>query len=203
MNSQPFLQGMLAGYGIAIPVGAIAILIVEVSLQRGFKSGFFAGAGAASADLVYASVAALAGSQLVLLLEPVAQRVQVLSGWVLILLGANGMVRAWRRSRRTRLEPAAGDSTAIYTKFLGLTLLNPLTVAYFAALILAGTALGIDSTIDRLWFVFGAGIASLSWQTLLAAVGAMGKRRLSHRAQLAASVLGNLVVAGFGVRILL
>jgi arginine exporter protein ArgO len=202
MNTQPFLQGMLAGYGIAIPVGAIAILIVEMGLRRGFKSGFFAGAGAASADVAYASLAALAGSQLILLLEPVAQGVQVLSGWILVLLGANGMVKAWRRSQRTRVEPAAGSGMAIYSKFLGLTLLNPLTVAYFAALILAGTALGVATAADRLWFVLGAGIASLSWQTFLAGVGAWGNRRLSDRARLFVSVLGNMVVVGLGVRIL-
>jgi threonine/homoserine/homoserine lactone efflux protein len=196
---------MLAGYGIAIPVGAIALLIVEMGLRRGFKSGFFAGAGAACADLIYAGLAALAGSQLAVLLQPVAQRIQQLSGLVLILLGANGLVRIWRQSRpagSTGAEPAPGSSVAILLKFLGLTLLNPLTVAYFAALILGGGALGIETNLDRVGFVLGAGIASLSWQTLLAGVGAWGNRRLSARAQLLASVLGNMVVVGFGVLIL-
>ena len=56
-----FWEGVLAGYGIAIPVGAIAILIVDVGLRRGFDFGFMAGAGAATADFFYASLAALAG----------------------------------------------------------------------------------------------------------------------------------------------
>ncbi len=38
-------EGVLAGYGIAIPVGAIAILIIEMGLRRGFRLGFMAGAG--------------------------------------------------------------------------------------------------------------------------------------------------------------
>ena len=49
-----FLNGVVAGYGIAIPVGPIAILILELGLRRGFRIALSAGAGAASADLIYA-----------------------------------------------------------------------------------------------------------------------------------------------------
>ena len=35
-----FGEGVVAGYGIAIPVGAIAILIIELGLRRGFRAGF-------------------------------------------------------------------------------------------------------------------------------------------------------------------
>ena len=56
-----FLEGLAAGYGIAIPVGAVAILIVNTALSGGFRLGFMAGAGAATADLLYAGVAVLAG----------------------------------------------------------------------------------------------------------------------------------------------
>lgn len=66
----PFIEGLIAGYGIAIPVGAIAILIVEMGLRCGFKVGFMAGAGAATADLLYASLATLAGAVIIGWLEP-------------------------------------------------------------------------------------------------------------------------------------
>ena len=70
MSLQPFVQGLIAGYGIAIPVGPIAILIVEIGIRRGFPVAFCAGAGAASADLVYATVASIAGTFLVSVLRP-------------------------------------------------------------------------------------------------------------------------------------
>jgi len=65
-----FLKGVLAGYGIAIPVGPIAILILELGIQRGFSIAFCAGAGAASADLFYAVIAVLAGTLLASILAP-------------------------------------------------------------------------------------------------------------------------------------
>ena len=47
------VAGVVAGYGIAIPVGAIAILIVETGLRRGFRLAAAAG--------IYATVAVVFG----------------------------------------------------------------------------------------------------------------------------------------------
>jgi hypothetical protein len=45
--------------------------------------------------------------------------------------------------------------------------------------------------------VVGAFLASLSWQTLLAAVGAVAHHRLPARFQLGLSLLGNVMICGF------
>jgi len=57
---QAAIAGLLAGYAIAIPVGAIDVLIIHTGLSHGLRTGIAAAAGAASADLLYASIAALA-----------------------------------------------------------------------------------------------------------------------------------------------
>ena len=36
---EAFLAGVIAGYGVAVPVGAIAVLIVDASLRRGLRAG--------------------------------------------------------------------------------------------------------------------------------------------------------------------
>ncbi len=196
-----FLQGVLAGYGIAIPVGAIAILIVELGMRQGFWAGFAAGAGAATADLVFASTAALAGHTLASVLAPYAGALRLAGAAVLMGLGAWGL---WRLARSNKPDPGSEvlvkeRPLAIYSRFVGLTLLNPLTVTYFAALILGGNV-EINGWAGRAAFVVGAVAASLSWQSLLAATGALGHRHLSPGVQRGASVLGNLIVIGLGVR---
>ena len=199
-----FYQGVLAGYGIAIPVGAIAILIVDLGLRLGFWAGFAAGAGAATADLVYATLAALAGQALAARLMPYAGGLRLASAAVLVGLGAWGlwqMAKVRKSGTGSRAAPGEQRPLAIYTRFVGLTLLNPLTVAYFAALILGGGA-EIDGWAGRAAFVVGAVLASLSWQTLLAATGALGHRHLSPGLQRGASLAGNLIVIGLGVRML-
>ena len=197
-----FLQGVIAGYGIAIPVGAIAILIVEAGLRRGFASGFAAGAGAATADLVYAALAAIAGQALAALLAPYADILRLVSGLVLVVLGAYGIWQLRRERTATTDQDAAVPAAPwkTYTRFVGLTLLNPLTITYFAALILGGNTL-VPTWGARLSFVLGAALASLSWQSLLAGVGALAHRHLSPQFRVITSLLGNLIVIGLGVRL--
>jgi threonine/homoserine/homoserine lactone efflux protein len=194
----------VAGYGIAIPVGAIAILIVDVGLRRGFGLGFMAGAGAACADFLYASLAAVAGEALAGVLAPFAPALRVASALVLFALGGYGLWRARGAAGRAMTRPASSyGPLRTFGQFLGLTLLNPLTVAYFSALILGRDAGATATFGERVIFVAGAGLASLSWQTLLAGLGAAAQRHMSPRLQILTSVVGNLVVIGLGVRILL
>jgi len=197
------LQGILAGYGIAIPVGAIAILIVEAGLRRGFSAGFAAGAGAATADLIYAVLAAIAGQALAARLAPAADILRLVSGLVLVALGAYGLWQLRRERTTAQDAPVAIDQRPpikIYLRFVGLTLLNPLTIPYFAALILGGNAF-VPTWNARLLFVIGAALASLSWQSLLAGVGALAHRHLSPQFRVLTSLLGNLIVIGLGVRL--
>ena len=57
-----FLRGVVAGLGIAMPVGAIALLIIEAGRRWRFRAAVSAGLGAALADLTYASVAGVVGT---------------------------------------------------------------------------------------------------------------------------------------------
>lgn len=198
-----FWTGALAGYGIAIPVGAIAILILETGLREGFTRGFFAGAGAASADFLYAAVAVAAGSAAAVSIAAFALPLKITSGLVLIALGGWGLWRVFKQTPPGNSQANARNHGSTYLQFLGLTLLNPMTVVYFAALILGGSAgARVDAT-SALLFVLGAGIASLSWQTLLAASASLLKKRLPVGLRRAFSLAGNLVVAAFGAGILL
>lgn len=199
-----FLSGAIAGYGIAIPVGAIAVLIIEAGLRRGFRIAAAAGAGAATADGLYAAVAAVSGAALATLLAPYRTPLQLLAVVVLVLLSSRGLLAL--RTRRGGRE--ASGSTPVqgrpvvgtFVVFLGLTLLNPQTIAYFAALILGLPSLA-TALPERIAFVAGAFLASLSWQTLLAVFGAFLHGRADERLRRLTSLIGSLVILGFAVAI--
>jgi arginine exporter protein ArgO len=199
-----FFEGALAGYAIAIPVGAIAILILDIAMRRGFGLGFAAGAGAATVDFAYASLAGLAGQALAPLLEPVGPAMQVVSAAVLLGLGGDGLWRLWRDGVSSAAPASIGVTNwwRTYAQFIALTLLNPATIAYFAALILGQNARAPLSGADRVWFVAGVWLSSFSWQTFLAWLGALAHRRLSPRVQRWTGVLGNVMVMALGVRML-
>lgn len=204
---EALLAGLAAGYGIAIPVGAIAVLIIETAVRHGLRPGLAAGTGAASADGLYAFLAALAGTAIAGAVAPFLVPLRTASVAVLVAIALRGLLAA-RRSTvvaggRPQPDGAIGPGViATYLRFLGLTLLNPMTVVYFAALIVGLPAIG-DGLGERLAFVLAAFVASLTWQWVLAGFGAFLHHRLPPRAALLTSLVGNLIILAFAARIAL
>lgn len=198
--------GVLAGYAIAIPVGPIAILILETGLRRGMRIAAAAGAGAASADGFYATVAGLTGGAIAALIGPVVAPARLIGAALLAFIAVRGVaagVGSMRSVDRSEPGPDRADGGALrtYLTFLGLTIVNPMTFLYFAALILALPVAATSS--DRLVFAAGAFAASLSWQWLVALAGALLHGRLDPRFQAATRVLGSLIVLAFAARLVL
>lgn len=200
------LAGMAAGLGIAVPVGAIGVLILDLATRRGFLPAFAAGSGAATADLLYASLAAFAGGPIAAALEPARGTLRLASAAVLVAIALTGLRRAAAaRAGTAREAPRMPAGTgAIYGGFLGLTLLNPMTVTYFAALVLGGAAAAgeaLNTGPTRAMFVLGAWLASWGWQSVLAAAGSLLHARITPRGRLATAVLGNAVILALATRI--
>jgi threonine/homoserine/homoserine lactone efflux protein len=186
-----------------MPVGPITILIVDMSLRRGFAFGLAAGAGTAVVDFLFAALAVLAGEALSLKLTPYAIGLRVASALVLLGWGAYGFWRARKIAPWGSKSVAPQHYLGVFVQFLGLTAINPITILYFSALILGRGVSDAFTIGEKASFILGAGLASFSWQTLLAAFGATLHRNLSRRFQLVASLLGNSVVIGWGIYILL
>ena len=201
---KPFVEGLFAGYGISIPVGGISLLILDTGLRFGFQRGFFAAAGAATADFLGALAVAVAGGLIADLLAPISGVLRVASGLGLVAMGLWGFLRSRRAARPAPAVEMSRDGGDLrtYVQFIGLTIINPLTVAYFAAFVLGRGADELSQWDARAAFVAGFALASLSWQTLLAAFGAATHRFLPARIQTLVSAAGNLLVVGLGFRML-
>jgi arginine exporter protein ArgO len=199
-----FVSGVVAGYGIAIPVGAIALLIVQVGVKCGFRCAFVAGAGAATADLVYAVLAVVGGAALAQVIDSAGTMLQILSGVVLVVIAVVGLRKATKPVEQAEVAmPNRSDLAGTYARFLGLTIINPTTVVYFAAVVVGlGVASGLTGS-GGVVFAIGAFLASLSWQTLLAFIGASVGKRMSRRVQMLAMIAGNLLILGLAVVIIL
>ena len=196
------LEGLIAGFGIAVPVGAIGVLILDRSATRGFPQGAAAGTGAALADLVYAAAAVVLGTAAARSL-PAAGPAQAVSAVIL------GGVAGWMlRSALLPTDTAATTPPATplwrtTAAFLALTIVNPVTVVYFSALVtgLGGTVL--RSATDRVLFAVAAFAASLSWQLTLAAAGAVLGHRMTERSRRLLHGLGAAIVIALAVRMAL
>ncbi|MET8912119.1 LysE family transporter [Micromonospora sp. NPDC004551] len=202
-----FLAGLVAGYGVAVPVGAIAILILGLSARTGFRVGAAAALGVATADGLYAAVAVLGGAAVAAVIAPIAAPLRLVAAAVLFALAAHG---AWRALRSRAEARAAAVNRGLDTAgrafggILALTLLNPATVIYFAALVLGrNDATGRDP-VGAALFVLGAFLASASWQLLIAGGGTLVGRVLTGpRGRLVTALASSAIIAALAVVALL
>lgn len=207
-----FLAGLVAGYGVAIPVGAIAILILGLSARTSFRVGSAAALGVATADGMYAAVAALGGAAVASGLAPFAGPLRLIAAGVLLALAC---LTAWRAMRppapaqepdspapAQEPSPRGGLDTPAraFTAVLALTLLNPATVVYFVALVLGrGDVLGSGGA-GAIAFTAGVFLASASWQLLIAGGGSLiGRALTGPRGRRVTALLSSAIIAALAV----
>lgn len=164
------LSGLVTGYAIAIPVGAVAVMIIAVSARTDWQTGAAAGLGVATVDGAYALVAVLAGTAVARILDPVAGALTAVSVIVLLTIAALTLVHAFRPERAGPRTPARWTLARAWLTFAAITAINPATVLYFAAIVIGGSV-AIDGPAEGAVFVVAAFTASASWQVLVASVG--------------------------------
>jgi arginine exporter protein ArgO len=207
LMSAALVAGLLAGYGIAVPVGAVGAYLVSLSARTTLRTGACAALGVAAADGLYALLATVGGSALAGALRPVLGPLRWASALVLVALAALGTVTAVRQYRghrlATRVAPPPPSAARAFLALLGITLLNPTTVIYFAALVLGTRAEEAVRPLEQGVFVLAAFAASASWQLLLAGGGALlGRALTGHRGRLATALLSSGVMVALAVRML-
>ncbi|GHJ44810.1 lysine transporter LysE [Catellatospora sp. TT07R-123] len=198
-----FVAGLLAGYGVAVPVGAIAMLLMSLTARTSLRIGAGAALGVATADGVYALAAVLGGAALAHWIEPVSGPLRWVAVVVLVYLAAHtayGAVRHFRDPARAREASGLSSPGRAFAALLGLTLLNPMTIVYFGALVLGGTASAAITGWQGAVFVAAAFLASASWQLLVAGSGALVGRALTGpRGRLVTALLSSAVITVLAV----
>ncbi len=202
------VAGLLAGYGIAIPVGAVATYLVALTARTSLRTGAFAALGVATADGLYALIAVLGGTALTPFIQPVVVPLRWGAALVLIIMALRGTATAIRQYRR-RHRPASAGAMSLspgraYWALLGITMLNPLTVIYFAALVLGIQTTATPHVLEQAVFVLAAFAASASWQLLLAGGGALlGRVMTGSRGRLITALVSGALITFFALHLLL
>ena len=202
------ISGFLAGYGIAMPVGAIAVLLISISATTCWCIGVSAGLGAATIDGGYALIAVAGGAGLAREVQAAAGPLRWTAAATMALLAVWTAAIAVRRYRSHLVTTAAaglslGTPGRAYATLAGLTVFNPLTAAYWAALVVGRQASTTLTAAQAAVFVAAVFVASASWQTLLAGDGALiGRLVTSRRGMLATALASSVLIALLALRIL-
>jgi arginine exporter protein ArgO len=186
------LAGLLAGWAVALPVGPIGAYLVALSASAPWRTGAAAALGVAAADGLYALVAVLAGAAVAPVLTRAAEPLRWVSAVVLLALAVRTAVVALRPAGAA---PAVPGARRAFLRLLGLTLVNPLTVVPFTALVVGAHSRGGSPPAEQLAFAVSAFAASASWQLLLAGAGtALGGALTSRRGRLTTSLVSSAVI---------
>lgn len=193
--------GLVSGLALAVPLGAIGVLLLGEGAARGWRRGAPAALAVAAVDVLYAVAAVVVGTAAAVVVGGWAPWPRVIGGAVLVVLAAAGLVGASRRRKGAAPERASAGHVPSWRRFLlflGLTAVNPATLVYFAAVVTAVPGVGA-STDTAATFVVGVGCASAAWQLLLVAAGALLHGRGGAGVQRLTAVLGHGAVGVLGV----
>lgn len=153
MDLKLLVEGIIIGFAMAVPIGPIGIICIRKTLTEGRMRGLIIGLGAATADMLYGSIAAFG---LTIISDTLlSQRVwiRLAGGALLLFLG----VRTFRaRPKDPKIEIQSSGRLRSYFTTIFLTFTNPLTVFAFIAVF---AALGL-----------GNGLSILSASVLVAGV---------------------------------
>ena len=229
----PFAAGLAAGLGIALPLGAIGVLILREGVERGIRAAAVAALAVASVDFGYALLAVVVGERIAEALAGVERMVQLVGALaltVVVVLGVRELLRSMNVSAQVptpataiagELEPGT-PQTASPTSHQQPPDLLELPVGYWATFLrfvgltainpmtavyfvalTAGLSQRLTGAGAGTAFAIGVFVGSLAWQLVLAVGGGLAGARMSERVRIGVSVAGYGIVAGYAVRLAL
>lgn len=191
------LKGIILGFSIAAPVGPIGILCIRRTLQFGRFSGLLSGLGAATADVIYACIAAFGLTFVSNILIAGQFWLQLIGGVFLLYLGwKTFFVKVNNRTMEVTHTSLAEDFVSTFF----LTLTNPMTILSFLA-VFAGLGLSsIESTyFEAVSLVFGVFLGSSAWWLLLSEGVTLFRKKVSDQVMRWINRLAGIIIICFGI----
>lgn len=201
MNIDFFLKGLLLGFSIAAPVGPIGVLCIRKTLQFGRFSGFFSGLGAATADAIYAVIAAFGLTFIANFLLEGQFWLRLIGGGFLLYLGWKTFIA------KPHVQSINISHTTLLNDFIStffLTLTNPMTILSFLA-VFAGLGLSnIEGDyLQASLLVMGVFLGSAIWWLTLSEGVTLFRKKISRRVMTWINRVAGLIIFGFGIGALL
>lgn len=192
-----FFKGLIIGLSVAAPVGPIGLLCIQRTLNKGRKSGFFSGLGAATADTIYGLIAAFGLTFISNFLISNQTLIRLVGGLFLIYLGIKTFL-----SDPARDAAKSNEGNRIlddYLSTLFLTITNPMTIMSFLA-IFAGLGLGnTKSNFSAVIMVLGVFSGSALWWFLLSNCVNLFKNKIGTKALKYINMISGSIIIAFGV----
>ncbi len=191
------IEGLSIGFFASIPLGPIGVLCIQRTLNKGRRSGFASGLGAASSDLIYAIIASFSISFVMSFVEQQKTIITILGAVFLIGLGLKIFFSDPTKNLNAPQQRRSINLWQDYFSTFGLTITNPLAIFLFlGAFSFVGGERDFYAHVALLAGVFCG--ASSWWFILTMLVGLFRKnltiKRLYYMNRTAGSIIIVLVV---------
>lgn len=124
------LTGFLIGFVLSIPVGPIAVLCIQRTLNRGKYHGWITGIGASTSDVFYAALAIFGLSFVVDFINTHEMIIEIIAAVVFVFLG----IKLYKENPSANLSTENVRKESYLQDYLtafGLTISNPLIIFLF------------------------------------------------------------------------
>ena len=196
--SSLLIRGFVLGFVVAATPGPIFFLCLRRTLARGWLTGLVSGLGVATADGLYAGLAAFGIGAVTTVMVGQRSWLTLIGGIALILLGIRTVVSRPQSTAAAASVERAGLAIA-YASTLGLTITNPATIISFAALV-ASLGIGIgDGYLPPALVVVGVFTGSATWWCIVAGLGAGLRARVTPRVLRGVSAFSGVAIAALGL----
>ena len=171
-----FLKGLVIGVAMAIPIGPIGILCIRKTLTNGHTRGMVVGLGAATADSLYAGIAAFGLTIVSDLIASQTFWLRLVGGGFLLFLG----IRTFYLKHKEPAVPTVrkGFMGSYVSSFL-VALTNPMTIFAF---VIVFAAFGLEEQLNFISasiLVIGVFTGSCLWFLGLSYSASLFKKRLN------------------------
>jgi threonine/homoserine/homoserine lactone efflux protein len=214
MGPSLYLRGLAIGFAVAFALGPVGLLVIRRTIDRGWGHGFVSGLGVATADGLYAAIAAFGLTALTGALVGLDRILGIAGGIVLLVLalvGLRSVARSWSMaaaSGEAPLDPAASEASGAsersvsylgaWATMVGLTLTNPATILSFTALF-AAIGAGTGGPDGAALVTLGVASGSTAWWLLLTCLVAGLRARMTPVVVRGLNLVASLVIGTFGL----
>ncbi|MCF6366416.1 MAG: LysE family translocator [Bacteroidales bacterium] len=197
------IKGVAIGILVSIPVGPVAVLAIQRSLNKGFKSGFITGIGAASADIVYAVIAGFSITFISDFLIENQTYIRIIGGLFLILIGYRIFISNPAKQIRKLRTKGNNYYKDFFTSFL-VTVSNPLTILAFGAIFASFNMVDKESgTFSVFILIITVFSGAAFWWIALTAITTIFKNKIRLRNLLWINRITGVLIVLFAVLLII
>jgi threonine/homoserine/homoserine lactone efflux protein len=195
-----FIKGIIIGFAMAVPIGPIGIMCIRKTLTEGKLQGLMIGLGAATADLIYACVAAFGLTIISSTLDSQKFWIRVVGGIFLFIIGTKTFIA---KPDDPNIPVSNDGNLRSYLTTVFLTLTNPITIFAFIAVFAAfGLGSGL-SYFSASALVVGVLIGSFLWFLLLTSGAILFRKKLNLEGlRWVNKIAGILIIISGGISII-